>query len=174
MATKIRLARGGAKKRPFYRIVVADARASRDGSFIEKLGTFNPMVPKDNKDRLNFNKERVEHWLKTGAIPTERVQKFLAEQGIGNAPKITEKTKQHLPKKKAQERLKAKEEAAKAAEEAAKQEAEAAASAPAEEEVGDTSNEEQSSESGSSEKVEDNKDTEEHKTEEENKPSESE
>ena len=115
MATKIRLARGGSKKRPFYRIVVADERAPRDGNFIEKIGNFNPMVPKDHKERVMLSKERAEHWLKVGALPTERVQKILSELGMMEAPKITEKTKKHLPKAKAQERVKAKEEAAKAA-----------------------------------------------------------
>ena len=123
MATKIRLARGGSKKRPFYRIVVADERAPRDGNFIEKIGNFNPMVPKDHKERVMLSKERAEHWLKVGALPTERVQKILYELGMMEAPKITEKTKKHLPKAKAQERVKAKEEAAsKATEEAAKAE----------------------------------------------------
>ena len=126
MATKIRLARGGTKKRPFYRIVIADERAPRDGNFIEKVGNFNPMLPKDHKERLIFSKERVEYWLKVGAQPTERVQKFLAEHGLVDAPKVTEKTKQHLPKAKAQERMKQKEEASIKAEEEAK----AAASAP--------------------------------------------
>ena len=131
MATKIRLARGGTKKRPFYRIVVADERAPRDGNFIEKIGNFNPMVPKDHKERVMLSKERAEHWLKVGALPTERVQKILFELGMMEAPKITEKTKKHLPKAKAQERVKSKEEAAlkavedaKAAEEAEKVEAE--------------------------------------------------
>jgi small subunit ribosomal protein S16 len=114
MATKIRLARGGSKKRPFYRIVIADERAPRDGNFIEKIGNFNPMVPKDHKERVVISKERAEHWLKVGAQPTDRVQRILADLGMMEAPKITEKTKKHLPKAKAQERIKAKEEAAKA------------------------------------------------------------
>ena len=126
MATKIRLARGGSKKRPFYRIVVADERAPRDGNFIEKIGNFNPMVPKDHKERVMLSKERAEHWLKVGALPTERVQKILSELGMMEAPKITEKTKKHLPKAKAQERVKAKEEAALKAEEDAKAAAESA------------------------------------------------
>ena len=113
MATKIRLARGGSKKKPFYRIVIADERAPRDGNFIEKIGNFNPMVPKDHKERVVISKERAEHWLKVGAQPTDRVQRILAELGMMEAPKITEKTKKHLPKAKAQERAKAKEEAAK-------------------------------------------------------------
>ena len=136
MATKMRLARGGSKKRPFYRIVIADERAPRDGNFIEKIGNFNPMVPKDHKERVVISKERAEHWLKVGAQPTDRVQRILAELGMMDAPKITEKTKKHLPKAKAQERIKAKEEAALKAEEEAKAAAEAAkaeAEKPAEE-----------------------------------------
>jgi small subunit ribosomal protein S16 len=138
MATKIRLARGGSKKRPFYRIVIADERAPRDGNFIEKIGNFNPMVPKDHKERVVISKERAEHWLKVGAQPTDRVQRILADLGMMEAPKITEKTKKHLPKAKAQERSKAKEEAALKAEEDAKAAAEAAkaeAEKPAEEPV---------------------------------------
>ena len=141
MATKMRLARGGSKKRPFYRIVIADERAPRDGNFIEKIGNFNPMVPKDHKERVVISKDRAEHWLKVGAQPTDRVQRILAELGMMEAPKITEKTKKHLPKAKAQERTKAKEEAAvkaeedaKAAAEAAKAEAEKPAEEPAAEE----------------------------------------
>jgi small subunit ribosomal protein S16 len=125
MATKIRLARGGSKKRPFYRIVIADERAPRDGNFIEKIGNFNPMVPKDHKERVIISKERAEHWLKVGAQPTDRVQRILADLGMMEAPKITEKTKKHLPKAKAQERVKAKEEAALKAAEDAKAAAEA-------------------------------------------------
>ena len=141
MALKIRLSRGGSKKRPFYRIVIADERAPRDGNFIEKIGNFNPMVPKDHKERVVISKERAEHWLKVGAQPTDRVQRILADLGMMEAPKITEKTKKHLPKAKAQERIKAKEEAAlkaeedaKAAAEAAKAEAEKPAEEPAAEE----------------------------------------
>ena len=130
MATKMRLARGGSKKRPFYRIVIADERAPRDGNFIEKIGNFNPMVPKDHKERVVISKERAEHWLKVGAQPTDRVQRILAELGMMDAPKITEKTKKHLPKAKAQERTKAKEEAALKAEEDAKAAAEAAKAEP--------------------------------------------
>ena len=126
MATKMRLARGGSKKRPFYRIVIADERAPRDGNFIEKIGNFNPMVPKDHKERVVISKERAEHWLKVGAQPTDRVQRILADLGMMDAPKITEKTKKHLPKAKAQERIKANEEAALKAEEDAKAAAEAA------------------------------------------------
>ena len=136
MATKIRLARGGSKKRPFYRIVIADERAPRDGNFIEKIGNFNPMVPKDHKERVVISKERAEHWLKVGAQPTDRVQRILSDLGMMEAPKITEKTKKHLPKAKAQERIKAKEEAALKAEEDAKaaaEDAKAESEKPAEE-----------------------------------------
>ena len=170
MATKIRLARGGSKKRPFYRIVVADERAPRDGNFIEKIGNFNPMVPKDHKERVILSKERAEHWLKVGALPTERVQKILSELGMMEAPKITEKTKKHLPKAKAQERVKAKEEAAskaaedaKAAQEAAKVEDEK----PAEEAT--TTEEQQPVEESTTEKPAEDVKTEETSEPEENK-----
>lgn len=88
MATKIRLAKTGAKKRPFYRIVVADERSPRDGRFIEKLGTYNPKLPKDSSDRVVFNKERVEHWLSTGAQPTDRVARFLRAAGVIKTPAV--------------------------------------------------------------------------------------
>ncbi len=86
MSLKIRLSRAGAKKRPFYRIVVADARAPRDGRFIEKLGTFDPMLAKDAAKRLVFDADRVKHWLEVGAQPTDRVLRFLAEAGIRERP----------------------------------------------------------------------------------------
>ena len=174
MATKIRLARGGSKKRPFYRIVVADERAPRDGNFIEKIGNFNPMVPKDHKERVMLSKERAEHWLKVGALPTERVQKILSELGMMEAPKITEKTKKHLPKAKAQERAKAKEEAvskaaedAKVTEEAAKAEDEKPAeelkteetSEPEEKKEEAPAKEEPKEEEGSAEVAEDKSET---------------
>ena len=82
MSTKIRLARAGAKKRPFYRIIVADQRAPRDGRFIEKLGTYNPNLPKDDANRVVYDKERMAHWLKVGAQPTERVTRFLRAAGV--------------------------------------------------------------------------------------------
>ena len=128
MALKIRLARAGAKKRPFYRIVVADSRSPRDGRFIEKLGTYNPLLPKDNDNRVNFDSERVKHWLDRGAKPTDRVARFLSTQDLvkWQASNNPEKAK---PKAKAQERMREAEEAAKAAAE----EAAAAAEAPAEE-----------------------------------------
>ena len=115
MALKIRLARGGAKKRPFYSIVVADSRSPRDGRFIEKLGTYNPMVDRDHPERLTLKEERVKHWLGVGALPTERVTRFLADAGMAEKPAIRERPKKSAPKAKAQERLKQAEEAAKAA-----------------------------------------------------------
>lgn len=132
MALKIRLSRGGAKKRPFYRIVVADSRSPRDGRFIERVGVYNPMLAKDSPDRVKFDEERIRHWLSHGATPSDRVAKFLGMAEILPMPVKREQTKQHLPKAKAQERLKEAEEAAKAAAEAAAAPAEEE-SAPAEE-----------------------------------------
>ena len=136
MALKIRLARGGAKKRPFYRIVVADIRSPRDGRFIEKLGRHNPMLPKDHEERVVLNEDRVKYWLGVGAKPTDRVHRMLAAAGLIGDRAIPEQTKKHLPGAKAQERVREAEEKAKeAAEAAAAAEAEAAeaAEAPAEE-----------------------------------------
>ena len=117
MAMKIRLARGGSKKRPFYTIVAADSRMPRDGRFIEKLGTFNPLLPKDHAERLVLKTERVQHWLKMGALPTDRCARFLSELGMVAKPAIPNQTKKNQPKAKAQERLKQAAEAeAKAAE----------------------------------------------------------
>ena len=119
MALKIRLARGGAKKRPFYRIVVADSRSPRDGRFIERVGTYDPMLPKDSPERVRLKEDRIKHWLGVGAQPSDRVARFFGEAGLAAAPSRREQTKQPLPKKKAQERLAAREEAAKAATEEA-------------------------------------------------------
>ncbi|MCP8882808.1 30S ribosomal protein S16 [Devosia sp. XJ19-1] len=82
MALKIRLARGGTKKRPFYHIVIADARSPRDGRFIEKLGTFNPLLAKDAENRVVLDAERAKHWLSHGAVPTDRVLRFLDAAGL--------------------------------------------------------------------------------------------
>jgi small subunit ribosomal protein S16 len=82
MAVKIRLARGGAKKRPYYRVVIADERAPRDGAFIEKVGTYNPLLNKDNNDRVTLKAERITHWLSIGAKPTDRVALFIKQAGI--------------------------------------------------------------------------------------------
>ena len=134
MGLRIRLARGGAKKRPFYRIVVADSRSPRDGRFIEKIGTYNPMVPKEHPDRIRIDEDRAKHWLSVGATPSDRVARFFGQANLIEVPALREQTKKHLPKAKAQERMKEAEEAKKAAEEAAAAEAEAPAEeAPAEE-----------------------------------------
>ena len=117
MPVRIRLSRGGAKKRPFYRIVVADSRRARDGKFIDQVGTYNPMLPKDSPDRVKIDVEKAKDWISKGAQPSDRVTLFLSNLGAVEKPIITEKTKKHLPKKKTQERLaaaKEKEEAAKA------------------------------------------------------------
>ena len=116
MPVRIRLSRGGAKKRPFYRIVVADSRRARDGKFIDQIGTYNPMLPKDSADRVKMDIEKAKEWISKGAQPSDRILIFLSNLGVMDKPIITEKTKKHLPKKKAQERLaaaKEKEEAAK-------------------------------------------------------------
>ena len=123
MALKIRLARGGAKKRPFYRIVVAEASAPRDGRYVERVGTYNPMVPKEHEQRVTLNAERITYWLGQGAQPTERVQKMLAGAGLATAPVIREQPKKSAPGRKRAER---EAEAAEAAAEAATEEAPAA------------------------------------------------
>ncbi len=104
MAVKIRLARAGAKKRPYYHIVAADSRAPRDGRFIEKLGTYNPMLPEDHADRVRLQPDKIKAWLEKGAQVTDRVARFLAKAGLIPPPPRPAQTKQHLPKKKAQER----------------------------------------------------------------------
>jgi small subunit ribosomal protein S16 len=133
MALKIRLARGGAKKRPYYRIVVAEASSPRDGRFVERLGSYNPMVPKDHPERLTLDGERASSWMSKGAKPTDRVAKMMAGLGLIAAPEIREQPKKSAPGKKRQEReAEAAAAAAEAAEAAATAEA-AAAEAPAEE-----------------------------------------
>jgi small subunit ribosomal protein S16 len=133
MSLKIRLSRGGTKKRPYYRIVVAEATAPRDGRFIEKVGTFNPLLPKDKTERVTINHERVKHWLKSGAQPTDRVVKMLDQLGLMKREPRNNPIKGQ-PRKKRQEREKAQAEtAAKAqADAAAKTEADAAAKTEAE------------------------------------------
>lgn len=124
MAMKIRLARGGSKKRPFYRIVAADSRMPRDGRFIEKLGTYNPLLPKDSEERVKMDIERIQHWIAQGAQPTDRISRML--EAVGVVPKVERANlKKGIPGKKAQDR--AEEKAAKAAAAAE------AAAAPAEE-----------------------------------------
>ena len=127
MALKIRLSRGGAKKRPFYRVVVADSRKPRDGRFIERIGSYNPMVPKDHPERFVINEERAKHWLGVGALPTNRVAQYLSGLGMVEKPVIPVQTKKDKPRAKTLERIKEQEEKA-AVEEAAQAE-----EAPAEE-----------------------------------------
>jgi small subunit ribosomal protein S16 len=130
MAMKIRLARGGSKKRPFYRIVAADSRMPRDGRFIEKLGVYNPLLPKDSEDRIKMDLDRVKHWLDQGAQPTDRVSRFLETAGL-LAKKERANTKKAEPGAKAKQR--AAEKAAKAA--AAAEAANAPAAEPAAEQA---------------------------------------
>ncbi len=126
MAVHLRLARGGSKKRPFYRLVVADVRAPRDGAFIEKLGVYNPLIAKDGENRFTYDAERVRYWLGVGALPTESVARKLRADGLWTeAPKYTAKPKVGKLPPRAQAR--------KDAEDKARAEAEAAANAPAEE-----------------------------------------
>ncbi len=103
MAVKIRLARGGSKKRPHYSIVAADSRMARDGRFLEKLGTYNPLLPKDSEDRVRMNVERVQHWLGQGAQPTDRVARFLEAAGL-RTKAVRNNPNRAEPGKKAKER----------------------------------------------------------------------
>ena len=136
MSLKIRLSRAGATKRHYYRIVVADSRMPRDGRFLERVGTYNPMLPQDHPDRIKLNSDRIKHWLGTGAKPSDRVARFLGHADIIGMPEIRETPKQSAPRAKTVERMKAADEAAKAKEEAtatAPAEEPAAEAAPAEE-----------------------------------------
>ena len=132
MSLKIRLSRGGAKKRPFYRIVVADARAPRDGRFVERLGTFDPIKPKDAADRLVVDAEKAQAWIGKGAQPTDRVARLLETVGVGTR-EARSNPKKGEPKKKAQERSAAAEAAAEKARAAAAEKAAAPEPAPSEE-----------------------------------------
>jgi small subunit ribosomal protein S16 len=127
------MTRHGAKKRPFYHIVVADSRSPRDGRFIEKVGTYDPMLAKENPKRVTLVSERITHWMKNGAQPSERVARFLASANLGPKVEWRESPKKSSPKAKAQERLKAAVEAEKAKADAAAEAA--AAPAPAAEEA---------------------------------------
>ncbi|MBX7493334.1 30S ribosomal protein S16 [Qipengyuania sp. 1NDW9] len=139
MAVAIRLSRGGAKKRPYYRIVVSDSRSPRDGKYLEQIGTYNPMLPKDSGERVKLDEDRARHWLSVGATPSDRVHRFLDAAGIlERAPKNNPKKGE--PGEAAKERAEEKaakaaeaEEAAKAAEEEAQNAEAAEAEAPAEE-----------------------------------------
>ena len=152
MALKIRLARGGAKKRPFYRIVVAEASAPRDGRYVERVGTYNPMVPKDHEQRLTLNGERISFWMSKGAQPTERVHKMLASVGLMAAPVLRDQPKKSAPGKKRAEREAAAAEAAAAEAEAAQAAEEAVVDAPAEEAVAEAPAEEAPAEKDSDKK----------------------
>ena len=135
MALKIRLARAGAKKRPYYNVVVADSRCPRDGRFIEKVGTHNPMLPSDHADRVILKEDRITYWLGVGAEPTDRLARFFGQRNLMTMPKASNNPQKAQPKKKAQARLKAdaaRQEALQKEAEAQKQAAEAAAAAPAE------------------------------------------
>jgi small subunit ribosomal protein S16 len=112
MSLKIRLARGGAKKRPFYSIVIADSHSPRDGRFIERVGTYNPMLDRSHADRITLKPERIQHWLGVGALPTDRVARFLGDAGLIEKPPIPDNPIKSKPKAKAQERAKAEAEAA--------------------------------------------------------------
>jgi|TARA_R100000501_G_scaffold17834_1_gene34169 small subunit ribosomal protein S16 len=132
MAVVIRLSRGGAKKRPFYRVVVADKRSPRDGKYLERIGSYNPLLPKHSDERVKLDTERAKHWLSVGAVPSDRVARFLEAEGLmkreaRNNPKKGE------PGANAKARADEKAEKAAAAEEAAKEAAAAEAEAPAEE-----------------------------------------
>ena len=142
MAMKIRLARGGSKKRPFYSVVAADTRAPRDGRFVEKLGTYNPLLPKDSEERVKIDIDRVKHWLGEGAKPTDRVARFLEAAGVLEASTRNNPNKAK-PGKKALEREEEKAQKKADAEEAAK----AAAEAPAEEAPAEEAPAEEASES---------------------------
>ena len=114
MSLRIRLARGGAKKKPFYRIVVSDARAPRDGRFIERVGTYDPRLPKDSETRVVLREERIRYWLERGAKPSDRVARFLGSAEIIQMP-VRNNPEKSKPKAKAQARLEAEREAAEAA-----------------------------------------------------------
>jgi small subunit ribosomal protein S16 len=142
MSLKLRLSRGGAKKRPYYRIVVADSRKPRDGRYIERVGTYNPMLPQEHPDRIKLDGDRIKHWLGVGAQPSDRVARFLGQADIIPMPAISETPKKSAPRAKTLERMREAEAAAAAkaesdaatAEQTVAEAAEAAA-APAEEEA---------------------------------------
>jgi small subunit ribosomal protein S16 len=112
MALKIRMSRAGTTHRPFYKIVVADSRKARDGAFVERVGSYNPMLAKEHKDRIVLDIDRIRHWLSKGATPSDRIALFLHQAGVGPKPEIRESPKKSAPKAKAQERMKAAAEAA--------------------------------------------------------------
>lgn len=119
MALKVRLSRQGRKKLPYYAIIVADSRAPRDGRYLEKVGSYNPLLKKDDAKRVQLNVERIQHWLGKGAQPTDRVAIFLGKAGLIPMPAQKNNPEKAKPKAKAQERIREREEKAKAAAEAA-------------------------------------------------------
>ena len=125
MGLKIRLARGGSKKRPYYRIVVAEERAPRDGRFIEKVGTYNPMLAKDSKQRIQLVEERVKYWLDQGAQATDRVHRFLASVNLTEKREVPEQTSKHLQSERTKMKVQEREDKRKAAMEAMEAEKEA-------------------------------------------------
>ncbi len=131
MSLRIRLSRGGAKKAPFYRLVVADSRSPRDGRFIERVGTHNPRLPHDHEGRLIVKEDRIKHWMSIGALPTDRVQRLLSKIGLTEIPTIHEQTKKNKPRAKRVERMKEAKEAAKTTVESADKEKTAAEAVPA-------------------------------------------
>ena len=133
MALAMRLSKGGRKNRPFYRIVVADKRMPRDGRYIERLGTYNPLLAKDDTNRVTLNEERIKHWLGEGAQPSYRVAVFLGKAGIAPMPAQPNNPQKGTPSEKTKMRIADKQEKIKAREEAEKAAAEEAAAAPAEE-----------------------------------------
>lgn len=135
MSLKLRLSRGGAKKRPYYRIVVADSRMPRDGRYIERVGTYNPMLPQEHPDRIKLDGDRIKHWLGVGAKPSDRVARFLGQAEIIPMPAISETPKKSAPRAKTMERMREAEAKAAAAAEADAAAAAEAAAAPAEEEA---------------------------------------
>lgn len=130
MAVVIRMSRGGRRNLPFYRIVVADSRFPRDGRYIERVGTYNPLLETGNENRVTLVKDRIEHWLKQGAKPSERVAMFLGQDGMIDMPKQSNRPEKSAPGEKAKSRLEEKAAKKAAAEEAAKAPKEAPAPAP--------------------------------------------
>ena len=152
MATSIRLSRGGSKKRPYYRIVVADSRAPRDGKFIERIGSYNPVLPKGDEKRVILDTERAKHWVAAGAQPTDRVARFLDAAGVKERPARSNPNKA-VPGQKAKDRAEDRaakiaeaQEAADAARAAAEEAAKAPVEAPAEEAVAEAPAEEAAAE----------------------------
>lgn len=120
MSIKLRLSRAGAKKHPYYHLVVAHSRSPRDGRYLERLGTYNPMLPRDDAKRVILNQERIKYWLSVGAQPSDRVARMLSVIGLCEKPAVPEQTKKSAPRPKTVERMKAADEAKAKAEEAAK------------------------------------------------------